>query len=41
VQARYRHQLTGQLAEDAARLDEYLSGTIAGKIATLPQAATG
>jgi integrase len=26
VANRYRHQLAGQLAEDAARLDEYLSG---------------
>ena len=39
VQARYRHQLTGQLAEDAGRLDEYLRGSAIGKIATLPVAA--
>jgi integrase len=32
VQARYRHQLEGQLAEDAARLDEYLTGAAAGKV---------
>jgi integrase len=39
VSHRYRHQLQGQLAEDAARLGEYLAGSASGKIATLPQAA--
>jgi integrase len=38
VQARYRHQLAGQLAEDGARLNEYLTGAIEGKIVALPQA---
>jgi integrase len=36
VANRYRHQLEGQLAEDAARLDEYLSGALAGKVVALP-----
>jgi hypothetical protein len=31
VQARYRHQLAGQLAGDAARLDEYLTGATSRK----------
>jgi hypothetical protein len=39
VQARYRHQLEGQLAEDAKRLDEYLTGAAAGKVASLPTGA--
>jgi integrase len=38
VQARYRHQLEGQLADDAKRLDEYLTGAAAGKVVPL---ATG
>jgi hypothetical protein len=29
-------RLEGQLAEDAARLDEYLSGAAAGKVVALP-----
>jgi hypothetical protein len=41
VQARYRHQLEGQLAEDARRLDEYLTGAVAGKVVTLTGAPTG
>lgn len=28
----YRHQLPGQLEEDARRLDEYLTGATAGKL---------
>ena len=32
VANRYRHQLAGQLAEDAQRLDEYLVGAKAGKV---------
>lgn len=32
VAGRYRHQLAGQLVEDATRLDEYLSGAAAGKV---------
>jgi integrase len=32
VQARYRHQLPGQLEEDARTLDKYLSGAVAGKV---------
>jgi hypothetical protein len=35
VANRYRHQLEGQLAEDAARLDEYLSGAVVGKVIPL------
>ena len=35
VQARYRHQLEGQLAEDAARLESYLSGSASGKVVAL------
>jgi integrase len=35
VQARYRHQLEGQLAEDAARLEDYLRGAVAGKVVAL------
>jgi hypothetical protein len=38
VANRYRHQLDGQLAEDAKRLDEYLTGAAAGKVVRL---ATG
>lgn len=41
VAARYRHLLPGQLAEDAARLDEYLSGATAGKVVSLSLAAAG
>lgn len=39
VSARYRHQLDGQLDEDARTLDAYLTGTAAGKV--VPLAATG
>jgi integrase len=35
VQARYRHQLEGQLAEDAARLEAWLAGAVAGKVVAL------
>ncbi|MBA2643552.1 MAG: hypothetical protein H0U82_11600, partial [Actinobacteria bacterium] len=35
VQARYRHQLPGQLEEDARRLDNYLTGTAAGKVVAI------
>jgi integrase len=35
VQARYRHQLEGQLAEDASRLEAYLAGATAGKVVAL------
>jgi integrase len=35
VQARYRHQLEGQLADDAARLDAWLAGAAAGKVVAL------
>lgn len=40
VAARYRHQLAGQLADDAARLDEYLVGAGAGKVVPLIAGAT-
>jgi integrase len=39
VPGRYRHQLAGQLAEDANTLDAYLAGSVAGKVVTL--GATG
>jgi integrase len=32
VQARYRHQLDGQLADDATQLEEWLAGSRAGKV---------
>jgi integrase len=35
VANRYRHQLEGQLVEDAARLDEYLTGATAGRVVPL------
>ena len=35
VSARYRHQLEGQLAEDATRLEAWLSGATAGKVVAL------
>jgi hypothetical protein len=35
VSGRYRHQLDGQLAEDAATLERYLAGAIAGKVVPL------
>lgn len=35
VQARYRHQLEGQLTEDAARLEAWLAGAAAGKVVAL------
>lgn len=35
VQARYRHQLEGQLDEDAQRLEAWLAGTTAGKVFAL------
>jgi integrase len=39
VANRYRHQLEGQLAEDAARLDVYLVGASDGKVVQLPTGA--
>ena len=39
VQARYRHQLEGQLAEDASRLEDYLAGSAAGKVVTIARAS--
>jgi integrase len=38
VAGRYRHLLPGQLADDARRLDEYLSGAVEGKVVELPRA---
>jgi integrase len=35
---RYTHSIEGQLTEDAKRLDEYLSGAVAGKVVAI---ATG
>jgi hypothetical protein len=37
VQRRYRHSLDGQLAADAALLDEYLSAQESGKIIRLDE----
>ncbi len=39
VASRYPHQLARQLAEDAAKLDAYLSGAAAGKVVPLPTGA--
>lgn len=41
VAARYRHQLDGQLAEDAERLEAYLTGARAGKVVALTGAIPG
>lgn len=38
LRTRYTHTLNGQLAEDAAALDEFLSGAETGKIVQLAQA---
>jgi integrase len=39
VAGRYRHQLAGQLVEDAKTLDAYLSGCAAGKVVTIAERA--
>jgi integrase len=39
VAGRYRHQLPGQLAEDARLVDAYLAGSGAGKVVSFPRAA--
>jgi integrase len=39
VAGRYRHQLAGQLVEDAKALDAFLSGATAGKVVVLDVAA--
>lgn len=36
----YRHQLPGQMTEDARIVDAYLSGAVAGKVVSLPRAVT-
>ena len=41
VANRYRHQLEGQLAEDADRLEAYLAGSVAGKVVPLTGAFRG
>ena len=41
VAGRYRHLLPGQLAEDARRLDDYLSGAMAGKVFAMERATAG
>ena len=41
IGGRYRHQLPGQLAEDAGLLDEYLSGATAGKVVEMKRPAVG
>jgi hypothetical protein len=38
VAGRYRHQLPGQLAEDAKLVDAYLAGAHAGKVVALAAA---
>jgi integrase len=40
VAGRYRHQLDGQHQEDAKRIDEYLTGSVAGKIRELSRVAS-
>jgi integrase len=40
VQGRYRHQLDGQLADDAARLEAYLAGVQADKVVALTVGGT-
>jgi integrase len=41
VAGRYRHLLPGQLAEDAKRVDEYLAGSLAGKVVEMQRPAVG
>jgi hypothetical protein len=41
VANRYRHALDGQLAEDARRLNEYLTGAVSGKVVSLTGAHAG
>jgi integrase len=41
VAGRYRHLLPGQIAEDASRLDEYLSGATVGKVVEMKRPAVG
>jgi integrase len=41
VAGRYRHLLPGQIAEDAMRVDEYLAGTVAGKVVEMKRPAAG
>lgn len=37
----YRHLLPGQIAEDAGRVDEYLSGATSGKVVEMKRPAVG
>ena len=41
VANRYRHQLEGQLVEDAERLDAYLRGAVSGRVVSLSAGAHG
>jgi integrase len=41
VAGRYRHLLPGQIAEDAKRVDEYLAGSLAGKVVEMKRPAVG
>jgi hypothetical protein len=41
VQARYRHQLPGQMDKDAELLDAYLSGATSGKVVPIRSVAGG
>ena len=41
VAGRYRHLLPGQISEDAKRVDEYLAGSVAGKVVEMKRPAVG
>jgi integrase len=41
VAGRYRHLLPGQIAEDAGRVDEYVTGATAGKVVEMKRPAVG
>jgi len=41
VAGRYRHLLPGQIAEDASRVDDYLTGSTAGKVVEIKRPAVG
>jgi integrase len=41
VASRYRHLLPGQIAKDASRVDEYLSGATSGKVVEMKRPAVG
>jgi integrase len=41
VPGRYRHSLPGQLEEDARRVDDYLNGSVLGKVVNMKRPAAG